>query len=191
MDGQTYNNIGALFAQSLDDGSVVIYNQNEVLGIVDAEQPYSPETAALVGSLQDPEGQHNYNTMTPQWEMLFFSAETALMISGGSMQGQQGRGNRRMGRNNVKPRGENAQLNQSQQENLKRFLKKAPANAKQPQIRRLGNGNIQISVESPGKVPGSKAVYVKEIDSNGQTVRMYKVTSDPSGNIVHNKNKIR
>ncbi|QDH80580.1 RHS repeat-associated core domain-containing protein [Echinicola soli] len=191
INGETYNNIGALYALSLTDGSVVVYHQNEVLGIVDAEQPADPETMALVGTLQDPDSQHNYSTMTSQWEMLFFSAETALMISGATMQGQQLKGNRRIGKSKGTPRGENPQLNQAQQQNLKRFLKKAPANSKTPKIRRLGNGNIQISVESPGKVPGSKAVYVKEVDSNGQTVRMYKVTSDPSGNIVHNKNKMR
>lgn len=82
--------------------------------------------------------------------MLFFASETALAISGASMQGQPGRPrtNNRMGRNNIKPRGENPQLSELQKDNLRRFLKKAPANSKPPQIRRLGNGNIQITIES-------------------------------------------
>ena len=193
VDGNTYDNIGGAYAQTLNDGSVAIYNQDEVFAIIEADDTYDPQTAAVAFGLQNPDGQYNYDTMTPQWEMLFFSAETALMISGGSSQQSQSRRprNPKMNRNSQSPRGQNAQLNDVQKANLRRFLKKAPANSKPPQVRKLGNGNIQLTIESPGKVPGSRALYIKEVDSNGQTVKMYKITRDPKGNVVHNKNKLR
>lgn len=37
----------------------------------------------------------------------------------------------------------------------------------------------------PGNVPGSKAIYYKEIDSYGNTIRVYKETYDSAGNLVH------
>lgn len=51
------------------------------------------------------------------------------------------------------------------------------------------NGNDQIKMENPGRVPGSKAVYYKIVDSEGRTVRVYKETYDPNGNLVHVKEK--
>lgn len=44
-------------------------------------------------------------------------------------------------------------------------------------------------MENPGKVPGSKAIYYKVIDENGKTVRVYKETYDPNGNLIHTKEK--
>jgi len=41
----------------------------------------------------------------------------------------------------------------------------------------------------PGNVPGSKAVYYKEVDANGNTIRVYKETYDPQGNLIHTKTK--
>jgi len=41
----------------------------------------------------------------------------------------------------------------------------------------------------PGNVPGSKAIYVKEIDSSGKTLKVYKDTYDPQGKLVHRKDK--
>ncbi len=193
IDGQTYNNIGAAFATQAADGSLVIYNQNEVFAIVDAEAPAgNAQEQALLSQLQNPEAEVNYNTMTPLYGTMFFAAETALMISGeAGLSGQTSRTPRNgLKRTNQSPRGQNAVLNEAQKANLKRFLKKAPANSKPPQLRVLGNGNVQISIESPGKVPGSRAIYVKEIDSTGTTVKMYKVTRDPQFNLVHNKNKM-
>lgn len=46
-----------------------------------------------------------------------------------------------------------------------------------------------MKMENPGRVPGSKAVYYKIVDSNGHTVRVYKETYDPNGNLVHVKEK--
>ena len=42
-------------------------------------------------------------------------------------------------------------------------------------------------MENPGRVPGSKAVYTKIIDSSGKTIKVYKDTFDPKGNLVHRK----
>jgi hypothetical protein len=44
-------------------------------------------------------------------------------------------------------------------------------------------------MENPGRVPGSKAIYYKMVDANGHTVRVYKETYDPDGNLVHIKEK--
>lgn len=56
-------------------------------------------------------------------------------------------------------------------------------------VEKLSDGNYQIKMENPGRVPGSKAVYYKIVDSEGRTVRVYKETYDPNGNLVHVKEK--
>ena len=48
---------------------------------------------------------------------------------------------------------------------------------------------LKLLMENPGKVPGSKAVYNKVVDSNGKTIKVYKDTFDPKGNLVHRKDK--
>ena len=53
----------------------------------------------------------------------------------------------------------------------------------------LDNGNYKLKMENPGRVPGSKAVYCKIVDSEGHTVRVYKETYDPNGKLVHTKEK--
>lgn len=80
-------------------------------------------------------------------------------------------------------------LNQAQRANVNRFIKKAPANSLKPVIRRLNNNEIEVSITSPGKVHGSKAVYTKVVNSSGKTTNMYKTTYDPQGNVVHIKPK--
>jgi len=83
------------------------------------------------------------------------------------------------------------QLNVRQLENLARFVKKIPSNAKGSiETTRLPKGNVKLTATSPGKVPGSKAVYEKIIDLNGKTIGYTKTTYDQYGNIVHIKNKI-
>lgn len=75
--------------------------------------------------------------------------------------------------------------------NMNRFFKKIPANAKNNvETHALPNGGTAVQATSPGKVPGSKAVYEKQIDSNGTTIQTTKTTYDPEGNIVHVKDKI-
>ena len=56
-------------------------------------------------------------------------------------------------------------------------------------VKKLSNENFEISMENPGKVPGSKAVYYKIVDRDGHTLRVYKETYDPQGNLVHIKEK--
>ena len=83
------------------------------------------------------------------------------------------------------------QLNTQQSENLARFLKKIPVNSRNSvKISKLPNGDIKYTAISPGKVPGSKAIYEKIIDSQGRTIGYKKTTYDQHGNIVHIKNKI-
>lgn len=51
------------------------------------------------------------------------------------------------------------------------------------------DGSYTVKMENPGRVPGSKAIYYKIIDHEGRTVRVYKETYDPQGNLVHRKEK--
>jgi hypothetical protein len=81
--------------------------------------------------------------------------------------------------------------NSAQQKNIVRFKKKIPANARENiEIYFLPNESIAIQATSPGKVPGSKAVYEKQIDINGKTIQYTKTTYNPQGHIVHVKDKI-
>ncbi len=82
-------------------------------------------------------------------------------------------------------------INKAQQKNINRFIKKIPSNAKDTvKSRELPNGGISIQATSMGKVPGSKAIYEKQIDVNGKTIKYYKTTIDPEGKIIHIKDKI-
>ncbi len=81
--------------------------------------------------------------------------------------------------------------NLAQQKNIERFKKKIPSNARENiEIYHLSNDGVAIQATSPGKVPGSKAVYEKQIDVNGKTIQYTKTTYDPNGLIVHVKDKI-
>ncbi len=193
IDGQKYNNIGAVYANQAADGSVVIYNQNEVFAVVDADsQTGGPEEQAALGAMMNPEGDHDFNTMSPTMETLFFASEAALMISGEAAYSSRSKNTRSSQSKTPKERQVNLKLedlNSAQQSNIKRFIKNLPQNGRNIQIRQLGNGNIQVTGESAGKVPGSKALYVKTIDSTGSTVNMYKVTTDNKGEFAHRKMK--
>lgn len=46
-----------------------------------------------------------------------------------------------------------------------------------------------MRMEKPGNVPGSKAIYYKVIDSLGRTIKVYKETYGPDGNLIHIKEK--
>ena len=81
--------------------------------------------------------------------------------------------------------------NPAQLKNINRFQKKIPANAKENiQTHQLPNDGVAVQATSPGRVPGSKAVYEKQIDAAGKTTQYTKTTYDPQGNIVHVKDKI-
>ena len=55
-------------------------------------------------------------------------------------------------------------------------------------ITKNGSGYIYQS-KKPGNVPGSYAIYYKEVDSSGKTIKVYKDTYDNKGHLVHRKNK--
>ena len=53
----------------------------------------------------------------------------------------------------------------------------------------LKNGNYLFEATSPGKVPGSSALYQKWVNPQGQTINMSKTTYAPTGDIIHIKPK--
>jgi len=74
--------------------------------------------------------------------------------------------------------------------NFKRFMKKIPANSKtNATATRLKNGNYLFEATSPGKVPGSKALYQKWVNPKGETIKMFKTTFAPDRSIIHIKKK--
>jgi hypothetical protein len=82
-------------------------------------------------------------------------------------------------------------ITSQQQQNVSRFTSKLPVNAKDTvSIKALPNDGIAAQATSAGRVPGSSAVYEKQIDSNGKTMQYTKTTYDPKGNIVNVKDKI-
>lgn len=74
--------------------------------------------------------------------------------------------------------------------NYGRFVKSMPANAKSnATFRQLRDGNFLFEATSPGNVPGSKAVYLKWVNPQGETFKMIKTTFAPDGSIIHVKPK--
>jgi len=74
--------------------------------------------------------------------------------------------------------------------NFNRFVKKIPANSKSStNFKRLKDGNYLFEVVSPGRVSGSKAVYQKWVNPQGDTFKMLKTTFGPDGKIIHIKPK--
>ncbi|MDZ7923838.1 MAG: RHS repeat-associated core domain-containing protein [Marinagarivorans sp.] len=76
--------------------------------------------------------------------------------------------------------------------NIKRFFKKIPANSRDNVTTHpLPNDGVAVQATSPAShIPGSKAVYEKQIDADGNTIQFTKTTYDSQGNIVHIKDKI-
>ncbi len=75
------------------------------------------------------------------------------------------------------------------QKGTKSFFKGSSNNYNNYSVNKNSDGTYTVKMENPGRVPGSKAVYYKIIDSNGNTIRVYKETFDPKGNLVHRKEK--
>lgn len=75
------------------------------------------------------------------------------------------------------------------QKGVKSFFKGSSNHYIRYEILKDKKGNFVIKMENPGRVPGSKAVYYKIIDPDGKTIRVYKETYDPDGNLVHRKEK--
>ena len=75
--------------------------------------------------------------------------------------------------------------------NFKRFISKIPANSKTNATWRvLDDGNYLFQTISPGKVPGSTALYEKIVSPQGETLKMIKTTFSPQGDIIHVKSKL-
>jgi hypothetical protein len=81
-------------------------------------------------------------------------------------------------------------LTPEQMANLGRFEKKLPTGAGETAIHDLPGGGKAFQAEVLGKVPGSKAIYEKQVDAAGQTQQYTKTTLDPAGKVVHVKDKI-
>ncbi len=81
-------------------------------------------------------------------------------------------------------------LSKRQQANDNRFKKKLPSGNTGTHVDELGDG-VLATAEVPGKVPGSKAVYQKAIDGDGNTTAYLKTTFDNKGEIVHVKDKLK
>ena len=75
------------------------------------------------------------------------------------------------------------------QKSVKSFFKGSSNNYNSYSVIKNKNNTYTIKRENPGKVPGSKAVYNKIVDSNGKKIKVYKDTFDPLGNLVHRKDK--
>ena len=80
-------------------------------------------------------------------------------------------------------------LPSSIQKSAKSFFKGSSNNYNSYSVIKNKNNTFTIKMENPGKVPGSKAVYNKIVDSDGKTIKVYKDTFDPLGNLVHRKDK--
>jgi len=75
------------------------------------------------------------------------------------------------------------------QSKVKNFFKGGSNSYTDFSVEQMGNGNYMAKMTKPGNIPGSKAIYYKEIDPSGNTLRAFKETFDPSGNLVHIKDK--
>ena len=75
---------------------------------------------------------------------------------------------------------------------IQKFFKKSvPSNARDSVTgRALPNGGVALQAKSDGKVPGSSAVYEKQIGSNGQTIQNTKTVYTPGGGIDTVKEKM-
>ena len=83
------------------------------------------------------------------------------------------------------------QLNPAQLQNLKRFKKKFSAEVKKSiTIKTNKDKSVTFSATVPGRVPGSKAVHNKSVNSKGKTIGFVKDTFGPKGRLIHSKDKL-
>lgn len=76
------------------------------------------------------------------------------------------------------------------QEKAKGFFQKASNKYTDFIVEQKSAGDYSLSMTKPGDVPGSKAIYCKEISPDGETLKVYKQSFDPYGNLIHTKNKL-
>ena len=53
-----------------------------------------------------------------------------------------------------------------------------------------GLARLSAATRGAGYVPGSNAIYEKQVGATGEMLQYAKTTVDPAGNIVHVKDKI-
>lgn len=82
-----------------------------------------------------------------------------------------------------------SKLPESIQKSAKSFFKGSSNNYSEYSVTKNKDGTYTIKMVNPGRVPGSKAVYYKIVNSGGKTIKVYKDTIDPDGNLVHRKDK--
>lgn len=75
------------------------------------------------------------------------------------------------------------------QKGVKSFFKGSSNNYDNYSVQRTEDGDYIARMENPGRVPGSRAIYYKVMSEDGETLRVYKETYDPSGELVHVKEK--
>lgn len=75
------------------------------------------------------------------------------------------------------------------QSNWDRFLNHMSNKFKDFEVKHDGAGGYIFASVKPGNVPGSYAVYYKEVNAFGETTSAYKLTYDPNGNLIHRKDK--
>jgi hypothetical protein len=80
-------------------------------------------------------------------------------------------------------------LNPTQLQNLRRFEDKLSTGASKTAIYDKPGGVRVFRAEVPGNVPGSRAIYEKQVDTQGRTTGYIKTTIAPDGKVVHIKDK--
>jgi hypothetical protein len=73
--------------------------------------------------------------------------------------------------------------------NYNRFVNRSTNKYENYKVTKLENGDYIFQTTKAGDVPGSKAIYYKQVDSKGKTISTYKDTYDQFGNFVHRKYK--
>jgi hypothetical protein len=92
---------------------------------------------------------------------------------------------------NVASKGGTPALEGAVKSNYDRFVSKMPANAKSSaSFQLLDKNSYLFQATSPGKVPGSSALYQKWVNTQGETFKMTKTTFAPDGSIIHVKPKL-
>jgi hypothetical protein len=80
-------------------------------------------------------------------------------------------------------------LTSLQKESLKRFFDNNRNYKPEIEIANYSDGRALFSFRVPGKVPGSFAVYEKQVSPQGKMIRTRKISIDPQGNLIHDKPK--
>ena len=76
------------------------------------------------------------------------------------------------------------------QQNIHKFFKKIPENSiDKVKITIQKDGTYLLKTTSPGKVPGSIAVYQKYVDKQGETIKYVKQVFAPDGKLISTKSK--